>query len=175
MGFVQQSHGAPESVDDYLATLDPYAEDRFALPIARRSMDHSGIGQIINNMRWKVLDFAGCGVPLVTSDRPVWMTATLAEPDAFIMMPLGPTRLFVATRETETMLRIAAQNRRQQAENLNKTYVCHAVKFVFGVDGKTKDLVQKHFATRWHSTHMERLAAMHGHSIVTDNSPQAGD
>ena len=138
-------------------------------------MDHSGIGQIINNMRWKVLDFAGCGVPLVTSDRSVWMTATLAEPDAFIMMPLGPTRLFVATRETETMLRIAAQNRRQQAENLNKTYVCHAVKFVFGVDGKTKDLVQKHFATRWHSTHMERLAAMHGHSIVTDNSPQAGD
>jgi hypothetical protein len=163
--------GAPESVDEWLATLDPHTEDRFALTIARRSMDHVGIGQVINNMRWKVLDFEGCGIPLLTSDRPVWMTATLAEPDAFIVMPIGPTRLFVATRETETMLRVAAQNRRQQAKNVNKTTVQHAIKYVFGVDEKMKAFVQKHFASRRHSTHMERLAAMRGHRIVAEDSP----
>ncbi len=163
--------GAPESVDEWLSALDPHTEDRFALAIARRSMDHSGIGQIINNMRWKVLDFAGSGIPLLTSDRPVWMTTTLAEPDAFIMMPIGPKRLFVATREAETMLRIASQNRRQQAKNVNKTTVRHAVKSVFGLDDKMKSFVQKHFAARRHSTHMERLAAIRGHSIIADDSP----
>lgn len=167
----ERPEGAPESVDDWLATLDPHTEDRFALTIARQSMDHSGIGQIINNMRWKVLDFEGCGIPLLTSDRPVWMTTTLVEPDAFILMPIAPTRLFVATRETETMLRIAAQNRRQQAKNMNKTTVQHAVKFVFGVDDKMKVFVQKHFAARRHSTHMERLAAIRGHSVAAEGSP----
>lgn len=167
----ERPEGAPESVDEWLATLDPHSEDRFALTIARRSMDHSGIGQIINNMRWKVLDFEGCGIPLLTSDRPVWMTTTLAEPNALILTPIGPTRLFVATRETETMLRIAAQNRRQQAKNVNKTTVQHAVKYIYGMDAEMKAFVQKHFAARRHSTHMERLAAMHGHAIVSDNSP----
>lgn len=167
----ERPEGAPESVDDWLATLDPHTEDRFALTIARRSMDHSGICQIINNMRWRVLDFEGCGIPLLSSDRPVWMTTTLAEPDAFIFMPIGPTSLFVATRETETMLRIAAQNRRQQAKNVNRITVQHAVKFVFGVDDKMKAFVQKHFAARRHSTHMERLAAMRGHRVVAKDSP----
>lgn len=162
----ERPEGAPEGVDDWLAALDPHTEDRFALTIARQSMDHSGIGQIINNMHWKVLDFEGCGLPLLTSDRPVWMTTTLAEPNAFIQMPIGPSRLFVATRETKTMLRIAAQNRRQQAKNVNKLTVQHAVNFVFGVDDKSAAFVQKHFATRRHSTHMERLAAMRGHRIV---------
>jgi hypothetical protein len=167
----ERPDGAPESVDDWLSTLDPHTEDRFALTIARQSMDHSSIGQIINNMRWKVLDFEGCGIPLLTSDRPVWMTTTLVETDAFILMPIAPTRLFVATRETETMLRIAAQNRRQQAKNMNKTTVQHAIKFVFGVDDKMKAFVQKHFAARRHSTHMERLAAIRGHRIAAEDSP----
>jgi hypothetical protein len=167
----ERPDGAPESVDDWLSTLDPHTEDRFALTIARQSMDHSSIGQIINNMRWKVLDFEGCGIPLLTSDRPVWMTTTLVENDAFILMPIAPTRLFVATRETETMLRIAAQNRRQQAKNMNKTTVQHAIKFVFGVDDKMKAFVQKHFAARRHSTHMERLAAIRGHRIAAEDSP----
>lgn len=162
---------APENVDDYLASLDPYTEDRFALSIARRSMDHSGIGQIINNMHWRVLDFDGCGIPLLTSDRPVWMTTTLAEPNAFLMMPIGPTKLFVATRETQTLHRIESQKRRQQAKIQNKMKVQHAVKFVFGVDDKMLAFVQKHFATRRHSTHIERLASMRGHRVISEDSP----
>lgn len=167
----ERPEGAPESVDEWLAALDSFSEDHFALTIARRSMDHPAIGQIINNMRWKVLDFDGCDIPLLTSDRPVRMTTTLAETDAFIMMPIGPNRLFVATRETQTMRRIAAQKRREQAKHLNKITVQHAVKYVFGVDEKMIGFVRKHFAVRRHATQMERLAAMHGHTIVSDNNP----
>ncbi len=162
---------APESVDEYLANLDPYTEDRFALAIARRSMDHSGIGQIINNMHWTVLNFEGCGIPLFTSDRPVWMTETLVEANAFILMPIGPTKLFVAAIDAETLARVSAKNRRQQAKELNKITVQHAVKFVFGADDGMKAFVEKHIAKRRHSTPMERLAAMRGFRVVADESP----
>lgn len=162
---------APESVDDYLASLDQYTEDRFALSIARRSMDHSGIGQIINNMHWKVLRFDDCGIPLMTSDRPVWMTATLTEQDAFITMPIAPTRLFVSTHAPETMRRLSQRNRRQQAKYINKLTAQHAVSAVYATDNKMLEFVQKHFATKRHSTHFERLAAMRGHSVVAEDSP----
>ncbi len=163
--------GAPERVDDYLSALDPHEEDKLALGIARRCLDHSGIGQIINNMHWNVLDFEGSGVPLLTTDRPVWMTTTIADPESFLMIPIGPTRLFVATHEPKIMQRLMAQNRRQQAKDVNRINVQHAVKFVYGIDDKMKAFVQKHFATRRHSTHMERFAAKRGHSIVAENSP----
>lgn len=167
----QRGSHDPESVDDYLATLDPSHEDRFALKIARTLMDHSGIGQIINNMHWKVLDFDGCGIPLLTSDRPVWMTGTLTEEDAFLSMPIGPTRLFVATKTPNTLRRLTHQKRRQQAKNRNKLTAQHAVKLVYGQDDKMLGFIQKHLATKSHSTPIERLAAGYGHTIVSPSSP----
>ncbi len=167
--------GAPESVDDYLATLESHEVDHFALGILRQCMDNPRIGQFINNMHWKVLDFEGCGVPLLTSDSPVWMNPAFAEPDPAIVMPIGPTSLFVATRDTETMLRIEAQNRRQRAKEVNRAIVQHAVNFVFGekltMNDKTKAFVQRHFATQRPSTPMERIAVEHGHRIVAEDSP----
>lgn len=161
----------PEKVDDYYASSDPYIDDRFALVTASRLMDHPGIIETLNKMHWKVIDFAGCGIQLLTSDCPVWMTATLLEPDAFILMPIGPTRLFVAAREATTMQRIMAHNRPQQAKELNKIAAMHAVDFVFGADETARKLIEKHFATRRHSTHMERLAAMRGLTVLADESP----
>ncbi|MER9651506.1 hypothetical protein [Mesorhizobium sp. M0199] len=49
--------------------------------------------------------------------------------------------------------------------------VQHAVKFVFGIDDRDIAFVQKHFASRRHATHMERLATLRGHRIVTNDSP----
>ena len=162
--------GAPECMNDYLAELGPYEEDLIALTTLRRCINNRGIGQTINDMRWNVLDFKDCGIPLLTSDRPVWMTP-LAKPDAFILMPIGPTRLFVATRETETMLHIRSRNRRQQAKYVNKVTVQHAVNFVFGVDNKMESFVHKHFAARRRATYMERLAAKRGFSVIAKESP----
>lgn len=167
----ERPDGAPESVDDYLASLDAYTEDRFALSIARQSMDHSGVGQLINNMHWRVLNFEGCGIPLLTSDRPVRMSLPLTASDSYILMPIGPTRLFAATRTVETMQRLKSQRRRQQAKNVNKITVQHAVRYVFGVDDKMKPFVQKHFAQRRHPSLMERLANMRGHSLVAQDAP----
>lgn len=168
-----RSDDMPSSVHEYLASVDPYEEDRFALRIARTLMDHSKIGQVVNNMHWQVLNFEGCGIPLMTSDRPVWMTTTFSEADAFMMMPIGPNRLFVATRDVETRERLGAQKRKSQAKNVNKLMVQHALKYVFAVDDKMSDFVAKHFATKRHSTHMERLAKKHGHTIVSKYSPAA--
>lgn len=172
---LNRPESAPNNVDEYLTDLDQQKVDRFAIGTLRRSMDNPRIGRFINNMNWKVIDFENCGVPLITSDQPVWMNPAFAEPGPAIVMPIGPTNLFVATQDTETMRRIEAQSSRQIARSMNKASVQHAVKFVFAkdstIDSKMRAFVQKHFATHRQSTPMERIAAKHGHGIVAEDSP----
>ncbi len=166
--------GAPDSVDDYLANLDPHEVDRI-IRYLPRMMDNPRIGGFIQNMYWKVLDFEGTGIPLITSDRPVWMNPMFAESDPAIVLPISPTSLFVATQDNETMMRIEARSLRQIAKEMNRASVQHAVTFVFGkestIDAKTTAFVQKHFAMRRQSTPLERIAAKHGHRIVAEDRP----
>lgn len=131
-------------------------------------MDHEETGAIINHMNWRVLDFSGCGVELPTSDRPVWMTTTLTEPGALIVMPIGPAKLFVAAKDRFVLEGISSANRRNYAKAVNKLMVQHALKFVFGGNGRPLEFVQKHFATRRHTTLMERLAKMEGSKVIAE-------
>lgn len=156
----------PERFEGYLNEVEPLHADWKALDTTMMLMDHAGTGHIINNMFWRVLDFSGCGVDLVTSDRPVWMTVSLLEPDALIVMPIGPTKLFVAANDLRDVKAIRAMNRRKYAKEVNKLMVQHAIKFVFGADEKLLPFVQKHFATKRHSTLMERLARMEGYTVL---------
>lgn len=168
-----RSDNDPPSVDEYLAHLETGGEDYFALGIARRLMDHPKIGQIINNMNWVVLRFEDAEIPLLTSDRPVWMTAALTGAEAFMVMPIGPTRLFVAAPEKATLLRLKSRKRRQQAKDVNKLTVQHATQYVYGIDDKMLSFVDKHMSTKRHSTHIERIASMRNFKVVDSRSPAA--
>ncbi|WOF74566.1 DUF4238 domain-containing protein [Parvibaculaceae bacterium PLY_AMNH_Bact1] len=163
----------PLTVDEYLAQLDPQHEDRFALQIARRLMDHSGIGGLINNMHWSVLRFDGCGIRLLTSDHPVRMPAAFDQAASFLTMPISPTQLFVAAREYPVLEELKGRKRRQHAKDVNKLTVMHATDFVYGVDDHMLTFVQKHMATRRHSTAFERLAVLRNHTILDKSSPAA--
>lgn len=161
----------PETYDDYLKLCDPYTEDRLALSIAQSSIEHSAIIEIISNMYWRILDLSKSDFPLLTSDRPVWMTTTLLEADAGLLVPLGPNRLFAATRDIETMRNIISRRPTEYVKCVNKITVEHAVKFVFGVNDHMLNFVQKHFAKKRHTTVMERLAATRGYRVIAKNSP----
>lgn len=86
----------PPTVQEYLDQRKPNYTDELAFTIARRLMDHPKIEQSFNNMHWRVLDVPSDKFRLLTSDRPVWLTASLCENDSFIVMPIGPRKLFTA-------------------------------------------------------------------------------
>jgi hypothetical protein len=161
----------PPTIREYLEKLTPGHADEFAFRIARTLMDHANICQLFNNMHWRVLDVPDDEYPLLTSDRPIWMTATLSEDDAFITMPIGPRRLFTATVKPATQLRLLANRRRDLVKAVNKIVVQHAVKYVYGLTDAMLPFIQKHMATKRHSSLAERLAAFRGHEIVATDSP----
>ena len=101
------------------------------------------------------------------------MTATLKEDDAFIVMPIGPRKLFTAVVKPMTQHRLKARPRRELVKAVNKLLVQHAVRYVYGPTDGMLPFTQKHFGTKRHSTLLERLAAARGHEIAASNSPLA--
>jgi hypothetical protein len=107
------------------------------LPMA---IDNEVPGQVIINMRWDVIDLHGAGVDLLTSDRPVTRFQGIASPDACIMIPLDPHRLFIAShrdlgfrRHDVTKLAMAA----------NESTMRAAKAHVYGTGPHHKQLVEE--------------------------------
>jgi hypothetical protein len=127
-----RSENDPATFGEYMAQQNPAHADEFALNIARLLMEHTKLCHLLNEMHWCVLDVPlGC-YPLLTSDHPVWMTATFTEDDAFLMMAIGPRRLFSATVEPGTQRRLQARQRGELVKGTNKITVQHAENFVYG-------------------------------------------
>lgn len=182
ISLVRQTFEADEKIQEMAqganvtdAEMRAYVEQRRdtqPYELARMLMDHEGIGARFNKMHWRVLD-VGSDIPLLTSDRPVWMTATISEDDALLWMPIGPRKLFTATVCLTTQRMLFAKSRREVAKNVNELVVRHAVNYVYGLSDSALVFVQKYFATRKHSSLLERLAAYRGLKTVAPDSDLA--
>jgi hypothetical protein len=166
-----RKEGDPATLADYLAQQSPAHADELALGLARRLMNHDKIGASFNNMHWYVVEIPDGCEPLLTSDRPVWMTDSLADEDAFMMMPIGPRKLFTATVRPDTQLRLRRRDKKELAAGVNQITAQHAVRYVYGLDETLLPMIQEHFATRRYSSWLERLAVKHGHTVVAEDSP----
>lgn len=153
-----KAEGNPDDIGDFIQQNDLHNSDEFAFQIAQKLMQHDWICQLLDQMYWIVIDDKEGEVPLMTSDRPIWMTATLTEPDAFLSIPIGPQKLFISAPNASTIDRLLARSRRQLFKARNKLAVQHAVKFVYGIDDRMLSFVQKHMSTRRHSSLLERMA-----------------
>ena len=167
----RRSPADPATLEEFWAQRNPAYADELALSVARTLMVHEGICHLLNKMRWCVLDVPeGCD-SLLTSDNPVWMTATLVGADDFLLVAIGPRRLFVAAVEPGTLCRIHAQRRCELVKIINKITVQHADKFVYGETEDALPLVQEHMSTRRHDTWLERHARMRELEIVASGNP----
>jgi Protein of unknown function (DUF4238) len=151
----------PPTFKAYLDQFDADEVDRWGMSIAPTLIDHKGIGNILNNMRWLVRRITG-DAEFLTSDRPVVMSATLKETNAYIFLPIGPKAVFVAVNDLETQRMVEGREPAEQIEALNSLVAGHAVKYVYARDDSQLVFVRKHFSTRPQRSLMERLVDFDG-------------
>ena len=140
--------------------------ERFVFSILRGMIDNKVVGQLFNDLHWQVLDIPQHSSPLVTSDRPIWMTMSLAEPDAFFVMPIGPRKLFTAVTRRETQGKLRMQSRISLVKKVNKFIVQHASAYVYADDALLLPFADKHMGAKAPPSLMARLAEARGHEIV---------
>jgi hypothetical protein len=117
------------------------------------------IGTHLVRMAWGTIQ-SGPFVPaLLTSDRPVLIYRPLSAPDAHILVPVGPKRIFVAAQTDELWRRIAARSAHQTVQSLNEEVVSRAVKYVFGFSDWNHRYISEKMSTQPQATVIERVHA----------------
>lgn len=163
----------PPTVDEYMSRLPDRQIDHLAFMMMREQINGSlAVGEAINNLLWHAIRFPDDCPALLTSDRAIWPTLPLTEEDAFILLPVGPRLLFVATKSKRTMVSFGMRERADLAEVVNLHTTQHAVRAVYGVNDERLEFVAQNMATRRFSTVAERLAALQQLPFADPNLPR---
>ena len=148
----------PTTLEEYLAQRSPEYMDQWAMSLLPSLIDHEKIGELLNNMRWLVRRIGSDSGGFLTSDRPVIMSWTLKEPNAFLFLPIGPKAMFVAVNDLETQRMVEERNPAEQVEAVNRFVAGRAIRFVYAHNDAALDYVRKHMGTKPRSTLLEQLA-----------------
>jgi hypothetical protein len=150
--------GMPETAEEWWEQNREEYREAARLQWLRGMIDNEGVGARINAMSWNVANVGGGKHKLLTSDRPIYMTDSLDELDAFIMMPLTPTKLFIAVRRMETLAKIQELTTDELVAEVNLEVVRSARRFVFASDKSQERFILNHFGRSNQPSWMMRLA-----------------
>jgi Protein of unknown function (DUF4238) len=138
--------GMPETLAEYVGQQRERTE-RGSLSLLRNLIEHPQLVQLINGMVWNTIETPNAEFEFLTSDRPVLMTPTLGEDNAYILLPIGPRRLFAATKDQATMKMLKNKSQTSFVKIINKQLVTHAVKYTYGSDASQLRFVQNNMST----------------------------
>ena len=161
---VKRGPADPATLEEFLAQREPENIERWAMSLAPHLIDHRKIGELLNNMRWLVRRIASDTGEFLTSDRPVVMSWTLTEQNAYLFLPIGPKAMFVAVNDVETQRMVEERDPAEQVEAINRFVVGRAIKYVYARDDKVLHYVRKHMGTLPRKTLIEKLAERRIHN-----------
>ncbi|MGO7394950.1 DUF4238 domain-containing protein [Rhizobium ruizarguesonis] len=150
------TRGLATNVPAMLAPDSPLLAD-WGLEMAIGLMDHAGIGNILINMEWIVRDMPENAPEFLTSDRPIMKSGELVASDDFVMLPIGPRKLFIAVGDAETVRRVQAYDPAVQSLAVNRFIVERAQECVYGTDDAQLEFVREYMGTKPAKTLFERL------------------
>jgi hypothetical protein len=147
----------PETIEEFVEKKDPDYMGRWAMNVLPELMDHEGIGQSLNGMRWFVVTTPDDAPPFLSSDRPLFMSKTFSEPECYLTLPIAPHRLFVAANTEQIERSFKDRPPKELVQETNSQVVKQAVKYVYGVDDSEQEFVDKLISSDRPQTLLERL------------------
>jgi hypothetical protein len=147
----------PETIEEFIEKKDPDYMARWAMNLLPNLMDHEGIGQSLNGMRWSVVTTPDDAPPFLSSDRPLFMSKTFSEPECYLTLPIGPHRLFVAVNTEELEQKFKNQPPNELVAETNLQIVKQAAKYVYAIDDKEIELVDKRISSERPQSFFEKL------------------
>lgn len=147
----------PETIEEFIEKKDPDYMARWTMDVLPNLMDHEGIGQSLNGMRWSVVTTSDDAPPFLSSDRPLFMSKTFSESECYLTLPIAPHRLFVAANTEETERKFKDQPASKLVLETNIRVVKQAVKYVYGVDDAELEFIDKHISSNHPQTLLEKL------------------
>jgi hypothetical protein len=142
----------PTTFDEFLASMHGDAIQRVTVSYLQRIMDSELIGTQLNRMIWTVSVLHDLRFTLLTSDRPIVMTNGLGQQTSWLVLPISPIHVFVATNTEQTMNEVVQSMKRAKFVNtVNDRVAKQARKYVYSTDDRQLRFVANRLGTkaRW--------------------------
>jgi hypothetical protein len=120
--------------DEYIVQeRDVYIANLF-VRVLQNAVDSANIGEHLNNMHKGVISINDSR-RFMTSDDPLHMPMGLSHADAYLTIPIGPKKLFVAANKLENVEKISNKLRTDDhlLDQMNADVVARARQFAYGV------------------------------------------
>lgn len=135
----------PLTFQEYMANIPRHERSESTLRALIGMIDSETVGIKTNNLVWHVRDTSSARHELLTSDRPVLRTNGLLQPGGHLALAIGPRRLFIATRDKQTLSNILRLSDDKLVQANNEHVVAGAARYVYGTDDRQLRFVQNRF------------------------------
>lgn len=127
----------------------------------RSVMDSERVGKFLNRMVWGVIAIHRPKFFILTSDRPLVMTNGLAYPGSFLLLPISPTRTFVAAATRKTIEELAnIANHPKFVTVINDRVASQARKYVYSTNDSQLRFVANRLGKELPSTPLETISGL---------------
>lgn len=135
------------SLSEWVEYHFPGFIENFGLSIFSALVDRKDVGDKLLGMRWWLWDFSGLRHQLVLSDHPCIFTAGIDAPDLIVVLPIGPTKAFLATGSQRASDGLRRQDRRHLLARINERSVSQAVARVFAMNKSPRKFIANRVRT----------------------------
>ena len=139
----------PDTLHKAITSVAPDWPEQAALEILRDLVDDGERGERINNMVWTTGQMGG-GEEFLISDALLHHTTPLHIEGAYLVIPISPKHLFVATNNGDdaTLEMFKTIDANQLVQQINKVVVSRASVFVGATSLAQLPFIEAHFATQ---------------------------
>lgn len=128
--------------------------------------------EIISKFAVHKLDASRASRTLLTSDRPITVSALLVARDAFILMPYGPTSLILLTNEAEIVRAFRTQRPNALVTGINQAIVEQSQEIVIAADRDATKMIERLFLRGRPEQEKDTIGLIRRRSPFTDLSPK---
>lgn len=133
----------PELFEEWMVQFDATQPERSSIEALTGLIVNPSVLRLLSTMHWRILDTSSVSRRLMTSDRPVALTAGMVHYQGHYALPIGPTRLFLATTTIDFAEDIARIPVGKMVRTVNEMVIGQARKYVYAVDDRHLSDVRK--------------------------------
>jgi hypothetical protein len=148
----------PETFDEYLAMDDGRIEEESLLPLMQKVIGSKLVGTALIRMTWGIIQFNLPKHGFLTCDIPIMLSNGLGHRDSFVMLPISPSRLFIAAARKPVIDSFSSQDAEVLERAINDAVVQQAQQVVISRDNGQRRFIDNRFL---HSPPPEGDLALH--------------
>lgn len=133
----------PPTFEEWFERNGPITSE-LTMRLMRLLIDSENIGPVLNSMRWTVHQIDGT-FGFLTGDLPILISNGLGHDRAFVMLPVGPSRLFIASPNAAVIKSFTTQSANALQRGINDACVRQSRHVIVAHGGSQTAFVDRRF------------------------------